>query len=429
MRAPRSRAALLALLVAGILVPARPALAFSDVPPDHWAATAITYVAQANPWMQDFGPEEFRPEELETRRLLARALVLAFAPEEPADPALVFSDLPPEDPFYPYANVAARLRWLPPQRSGAWSPDRPVSVREVDRALVRALARTSPEVRRALSGLSRVREADGDRYRFGEWFRFLQLGRWLGLHRNHGDDRLELRPTDRMRRDQVAYALWRAATVAPWKLAATRQFTDVTLPALDPGDPLQDAQRRLTRFALGYVGYPYVWAGEWRTRTSAGYCCGPQPQGGFDCSGFVWWVLKAAEDGYDAARFRSYAGWPLPERSSASMARATPSPVPFADLQPGDVMFFALNGGSTWRDVNHTAIYLGNGWMVHAASSVNGVTLERVGSGWYAERFLFGRRVLPVASPEPEPAPQPSPTPEPSPASEPSPTPGPSPTP
>lgn len=419
MRALRSRAALLALLVAGILVPARPALALSDVPPDHWAATAITYVAQANPWMQDFGPEEFRPGELETRRLLARALVLAFAPEEPLDPGLVFSDLPQEDPSYPYANVAARLGWLPPARSGAWSPDRPVSVREVDRALVRALARSSPELARALEGLSRVREADGDRYRLGKWFRFLQLARWLGFHRNHADDRLELRPTDPMPRDQVAYALWRAATVAPWKLAATERFADVTLPALDPADPLQDAQRRLTRFALGYVGYPYVWAGEWRTPTAAGYCCGVQPQGGFDCSGFVWWVLKAAEGGYGAARFRSYGGWPLPERSSASMARATPSPVAFADLQPGDVMFFALNGGTAWEDVNHTAVYLGNGWMVHAASSVNGVTLEWVGSGWYADRFVFGRRVLPVATPGPEPTheptPEPSPTPTPSP--------------
>jgi hypothetical protein len=413
MRALRSRAALLALLVAGTLLPARPALAdFGDVPSDYWAAPAIAYVAVANPWMQDFGPEEFRPAELETRRLLARALVLAFAPAEPVEPALAFADLPPEDPSYPFANVAARLGWLPRLRSGAWAPDRPVTLRELDRALVRALARTAPALRGALDGLGAVREADGDRYRPGPWFRFLQLGRWLGLHRNHPDDALELRPRDPVSRAEVAYALWRAATVAPWKLDAAVRFADVTFPALDPADPLQDAQRRLTEFALRSVGYPYVWAGEWRSATGPEYCCGPQPQGGFDCSGFVWWVLKAPEGGYLAARLRTYPGWPLPERSSAEMARATTSPLAFGALQPGDVMFFALRGGSTWRDVDHTAVYLGNGWMVHAASGTAGVSLEWVGDGWYADRFLFGRRVLTAALP-PGPAPEPEPPPSP----------------
>jgi cell wall-associated NlpC family hydrolase len=61
-------------------------------------------------------------------------------------------------------------------------------------------------------------------------------------------------------------------------------------------------------------------------------------------------------------------------------------------LQPGDVMFFGANGPkSSPNVVDHTALYLGNGWFVQ--SSGEGVTLLPF-DGWYTRTFAWGRRPL-----------------------------------
>src|SRR5256885_17161832 len=100
---------LLALLASAVLIPAQAALAFTDVPTSYWDYTAITYVAQTHTWMQDYGTSTFKPTTNESRRLTARALVEAWAPNEPIDPSITFPDLPNTDSFYPYANVAGEL--------------------------------------------------------------------------------------------------------------------------------------------------------------------------------------------------------------------------------------------------------------------------------------------------------------------------------
>ena len=139
------------------------------------------------------------------------------------------------------------------------------------------------------------------------------------------------------------------------------------------------------------MGFPYIWAGEWNAKSPAGYCCGYQPQGGFDCSGFAWWVLKRNEDGYNAAQFRSYGGWSLHERSSSQIAAATKTKLTWAQLGPGIVMLFSANGGRRPQDVTHVGIYLGNGWMMH--STGGGPQLQWVGDGYYRDHFVWGRRL------------------------------------
>jgi cell wall-associated NlpC family hydrolase len=63
-----------------------------------------------------------------------------------------------------------------------------------------------------------------------------------------------------------------------------------------------------------------------------------------------------------------------------------------ANLQPGDVMFFGANGPKSKPGVvDHTALYLGNGWFVQ--SSGEGVTLLPF-DGWYARTFAWARRPL-----------------------------------
>lgn len=66
--------------------------------------------------------------------------------------------------------------------------------------------------------------------------------------------------------------------------------------------------------------------------------------------------------------------------------------VAFADLEPGDVMFFG-KGGRRARAaaVDHAGIYLGGGWMIN--SSRYGVAIAPV-EGWYVQRFGWARRPL-----------------------------------
>jgi cell wall-associated NlpC family hydrolase len=66
--------------------------------------------------------------------------------------------------------------------------------------------------------------------------------------------------------------------------------------------------------------------------------------------------------------------------------------IPFAGLEPGDLLFFGSGGPRAKpSSVDHTGIYLGAGWMV--SSSRYGVALAKV-EGWYRERFAWGRRPL-----------------------------------
>jgi cell wall-associated NlpC family hydrolase len=167
------------------------------------------------------------------------------------------------------------------------------------------------------------------------------------------------------------------------------RFTDITLPALDESTSGGQVRQRFTQFALQQVGYPYIWGGEWRAESPSGYCCGYQPQGGFDCSGFSWFVLKKYEDGYNAAQFRAYPGWSIHERTSSTMAEYAPVHIAFANLQIGNLMFFASNGGKTWQDVDHVGIYIGNNWLAHSTSG--GPQLAWVGDGWYRDHFVWGR--------------------------------------
>ena len=66
--------------------------------------------------------------------------------------------------------------------------------------------------------------------------------------------------------------------------------------------------------------------------------------------------------------------------------------IPLAKLQPADVLFFGAHGPrSKPAEVDHTGIYLGNGWFIH--SSGYGVAVAQL-QGWYQQRFAWARRPL-----------------------------------
>jgi hypothetical protein len=355
---------------------------WSDVAKDHWAKTAIDYVAATNTWMRDrkAGPDgryEFRPESFESRKLFARTLVRAYGAGFTPDPALEFADLPATHRFYRFANVAVSQGWMEAE-DGRFLPRRPVTTRAVHLALVLA------------SGLGEVAAAaetitlrDGTTVAAPPGFGTLLLGMRMGLRYNHGEESLDVGPDSSLSRAEVAWSLYRAATMPSWVGSSLAAYSSIELPSLS------EKMRQVLGWGLRYVGYPYIWAGEWHEGSPEGYCCGYQPQGGFDCSGLAWWVMKKAEGGWSNVPPREYEGWGLPQRSSAQMA-SVGGKLAWADTRAGDLLFYDGNGDGI---VDHVNVYLGNGWALDSGSSSAGVTLTRVAGNWYEDHFVHARSI------------------------------------
>jgi cell wall-associated NlpC family hydrolase len=106
------------------------------------------------------------------------------------------------------------------------------------------------------------------------------------------------------------------------------------------GLPVVQAPSQVTATAISYaeqqLGKPYLWGGT-----------GPDA---FDCSGLVMMAYRAA--GISIAR-TSQAQW------------ATEVRVPAAQVQPGDLVFFAGADG-TVTDPGHVGMVIGNGKMIEA---------------------------------------------------------------
>ena len=382
------------VVLVSLLLPAQAALAFSDVPSGYWDYSAIQYSASSHDWMADFTNGTFHPRVSMHRKWLARALVRAYAPGQTVDPNITFPDLPKSDPYFAFANVAVHNGWLVKGAGGAFLPDDPVRTSTFDRSLILAMG-----LGHAATGLAHIHEAtDGYAYTVPSLFPYLELAHVLELHYNHpsGSESMELEPSGWITRDEVAYSLWKAKTLPTWQRDGADRFDDIALPNhANPDDPTQALRRQVTAFAIRSVGYPYVYGGEWNTASPAGYCCGAQVKGGFDCSGFAWWLLKkAGEGGYDNETIRGYAGWSLAQRTSYDMAHATTTKITFSTLRTGDLMLFSDGGGTSWTDADHVGVYLGNGWMVHSTGSNAGVAIEWAGDGWWHDHFLWGRRLF-----------------------------------
>jgi cell wall-associated NlpC family hydrolase len=209
------------------------------------------------------------------------------------------------------------------------------------------------------------------------------VARLIGLRTNHpaGQDALELLPNDTATRAEAAFSAARILGLGDWEL----QSVDDAAQTFEVPD-LTSWQRRILRVAVSFIGYPYVWGG---TSENAQTPLGVSTPGGFDCSGFVWRVYK----------LQSYAGASqlsgvLRGRTTMTMSgEVTKSArIGSVDLEPADVLFFGSRGPkSKPAQIDHTGIYVGNGWFIH--SSGYGVALARL-DGWYASSFAWARRPL-----------------------------------
>ncbi len=254
---------------------------------------------------------------------------------------------------------------------------------ELDAALVKALGQRS-----IADHLQHLTTPHGWSPDVGGHFGTEVVARELGLRHDWPPDQENREASLRQRITQadVAWAVWRAKTQPG--LYSAGALANLALP------DYTRRQRRIVDFAFGLVGKVYVWGGEWATKTPAGYPYGAQVHGGFDCSGFAWYVLRLATSSWDPPG-RPYAGWDLPERTAADMAAGAPKRIRYRHLQPGDAVFFAPDGrDSPASTVYHMGIYLGNGWMIHSSGSRDGVSISSLGPGTYWHgQFAWGRRV------------------------------------
>ena len=120
--------------------------------------------------------------------------------------------------------------------------------------------------------------------------------------------------------------------------------TAVTMTELLYGQGVSDVRVDLCQYAKQFLGNPYVWGGTSLTK-------------GADCSGFVLEV------------FKKY-GITLSHSSRAQANEGTK--ISASDLKPGDLIFYGNGKGN----INHVAIYIGGGQVIHASSPKTGIKIS-----------------------------------------------------
>jgi hypothetical protein len=131
----------------------------------------------------------------------------------------------------------------------------------------------------------------------------------------------------------------------------------VTLTELAYGQGVSDVRVSLVQYAKQFVGNPYVWGGTSLTN-------------GADCSGFTLSIYKKY-------------GVSLPHHAASQAQLGTK--IEISQLQPGDLVFYAKNGS-----INHVAIYIGNGQVVHASNPKTGIKISSYNyrTPYCARRYL-----------------------------------------
>lgn len=127
----------------------------------------------------------------------------------------------------------------------------------------------------------------------------------------------------------VQYALTEAIKFSPMEETANQQAS---------------LRSKIVNYALQFVGNPYVWGGTSLTN-------------GADCSGFTQSVLR--NFGISVPRV---------SREQANTGKG----IKFSDMRPGDLIFYTNSKGT----INHVAMYIGNGQIVHAASRRSGIKIS-----------------------------------------------------
>lgn len=126
----------------------------------------------------------------------------------------------------------------------------------------------------------------------------------------------------------------------------------------------KDIKKRslLITLANKFLYTPYRWGGT-----------GP---GGFDCTGFVYFLYKSI-------------GIPIP-RTIESMYQKG-SQVGKQNLSPGDILYFV---NTFRRGLSHVGVYLGGNKFIHASSHGRGVRIDSIDSSYFIRRFFSAKQII-----------------------------------
>lgn len=111
-----------------------------------------------------------------------------------------------------------------------------------------------------------------------------------------------------------------------------------------PAEENASLRSQIVNYAMQFLGNPYVWGGTSLTK-------------GADCSGFTMSVMK-------------HFGISLPHYSGDQAKRGTR--IKSSQMRPGDLIFYGNSSGK----INHVAMYIGNGQIIHAASRRSGIKIS-----------------------------------------------------
>lgn len=122
-------------------------------------------------------------------------------------------------------------------------------------------------------------------------------------------------------------------------------------------------KRSIVSDARKFLGTPYRWGGA-------------TPQTGFDCSGFVNYM------------FTTHGVSSIPRTTSGDLYKRGSS-VAKANLQPGDLVYFAINKPGV---ISHVGIYLGNNQFISATSS-KGIAIASLDNPYWGPHYFGANRV------------------------------------
>ncbi len=126
-----------------------------------------------------------------------------------------------------------------------------------------------------------------------------------------------------------------------------------------PWSPVASA---VLRTALQFQGVPYLWGGE-------------SPVTGFDCSGFVRYVLAQHS---------------VPAPRTATEQYALGTRVNLRNVRAGDLVFFSTVAPGP----SHVGLVISGVEFVHAPAASGVVRIEQMRSSYWTSRYVGARRVL-----------------------------------
>ncbi|WP_106478991.1 C40 family peptidase [Phytohalomonas tamaricis] len=131
----------------------------------------------------------------------------------------------------------------------------------------------------------------------------------------------------------------------------------------DAGSPRQRSATEIIAMGEAFLGLPYLWSG--------------RSAFGFDCSGFVHALFKAA-------------GYLIP-RDAIDQAEQG-QPVALDALAVGDLLFFERPQHDGRLRIEHVGLYCGDGQMLHSPTSGQSIEYCRLAGSQYADELCAARR-------------------------------------